>query len=73
MQYIDVHVTTHGDGNLDQVLLPTHISRILEDSGVLEEAGIFVRSVIVTDSNTGLSGSYRADRVQHKIDKAKGK
>ena len=67
MKYIDVVVVLHNESSLDIPLMPTHVEK------VLTEAGFTVRSTTVLDANTGLTGSFRPDGIQHKIDKENGR
>ncbi|ACI06419.1 hypothetical protein GUMBALL_45 [Mycobacterium phage Gumball] len=69
MKYIDVLITTHSTDeskDLDQIIMPTHIAKDLE------AAGWTVRSTIVLDHKTGLTGNYRNEKVQHRIEKEAG-
>lgn len=66
MKYIDVMITANGtdrEDRLDMPLMPSQIER------VLAKAGFTVRTVLVLDSDTGLTGSVRSDKVQLRINK----
>ena len=68
MRYIDVVVNTHDtDPDALQIIWPSDIA------AALEKAGYVVRSAVVMDSSSGLTGVIRNDKVQGKINKELGK
>ena len=68
MRYIDVVVNTHDtDPDALQITWPSDIA------AALEKAGYTVRSAVVVDGSSGLTGVIRNDKVQGKINKELGK